>query len=52
MSQVIHPIGQDTLAFSVCKDHKLRIWSCKVTLNLFVFNFAVDLTTAIPYFMA
>ncbi|CAH1786774.1 unnamed protein product, partial [Owenia fusiformis] len=29
LSLAIHPFGQDIFIFSVCRDHKIRMWSCK-----------------------
>ncbi|XP_070567013.1 nuclear pore complex protein Nup160-like [Ptychodera flava] len=29
LSLFIHPLGQDLLIFTICRDHKVRVWSCK-----------------------
>ncbi|XP_072022544.1 nuclear pore complex protein Nup160-like [Amphiura filiformis] len=29
LSLVMNPVGQDFFVFCVCRDHKLRMWSCK-----------------------
>ncbi|XP_030848616.1 nuclear pore complex protein Nup160 isoform X1 [Strongylocentrotus purpuratus] len=43
-SVAVRPLGQDMMAFSVSRDHKLRIWSCK-TLNCLITS---DLTSFLP----
>lgn len=32
-SVVVRPFGQVTAAFTVCRDHRLRAWSCSVSIN-------------------
>ncbi|XP_077979037.1 nuclear pore complex protein Nup160-like [Glandiceps talaboti] len=29
LSLFIHPVGQELLIFTICRDHKVRVWSCK-----------------------
>nr|XP_054757535.1 nuclear pore complex protein Nup160-like [Lytechinus pictus] len=43
-SVAVRPLGQDMMAFCVCRDHKLRIWSCK-NLNCLITS---DLTSFLP----
>ncbi|XP_071489646.1 nuclear pore complex protein Nup160-like [Diadema antillarum] len=43
-SVAVRPLGQDLMAFCVCRDHKLRIWSCK-TLTCLLTS---DLTSFLP----
>ncbi len=30
LSLLVHPLGQETYVFAVCRDHKLRMWAAKV----------------------
>ena len=36
LSLVMHPVGQDIFISCICRDHKLRMWSCKVCISLAV----------------
>lgn len=41
MSVAIHPYGKQMCVFALCRDLKLRIWSCQVLeiyTNVFNFN--------------
>ena len=42
MSVGIHPYGKQMCVFALCRDLKLRIWSCQVLeIHMYVFHFNV-----------